>query len=108
MTKVLVTVSQATDGSFWCHTEDDVYGGGLNGAGASVKDAKQDLMECLEDAKADYVESGNVPQNEIQITPASILTEIVKSEIIEQISRWRFEAADYVAFAEFDYKIVKQ
>ena len=47
MTKVLVTVSQATDGSFWCHTEDDVYGGGLNGAGASVKDAKQDLMECL-------------------------------------------------------------
>ena len=61
MTKVLVTVSQATDGSFWCHTEDDVYGGGLNGAGASVKDAKQDLMECLEDAKADYVESGNVP-----------------------------------------------
>lgn len=54
------------------------------------------------------VESGNVPQNEIQITPASKLTEIVKSEIIEQISRWRFEAADYVAFAEFDYKIVKQ
>lgn len=54
------------------------------------------------------VESGNIPQNEIQITPASILTEIVKSEIIEQISRWRFEAADYVAFAEFDYKIVKQ
>ena len=54
------------------------------------------------------VESGNVPQNEIQITQASILTEIVKSEIIEQISRWRFEAADYVAFAEFDYKIVKQ
>lgn len=54
------------------------------------------------------VESGNVPQNEIQITLASILTEIVKSEIIEQISRWRFEAADYVAFAEFDYKIVKQ
>ena len=54
------------------------------------------------------VESGNVPQNEIQITPASILTEIVKSEIIEQISRWRFEAANYIAFAEFDYKIVKQ
>ena len=54
------------------------------------------------------VESGNVPQNEIQITPASKLTEIVKSEIIEQISRWRFEAANYIAFAEFDYKIVKQ
>ncbi len=58
--------------------------------------------------KFKVVESGNVPQNEIQITPAAILTEIVKSEIIEQISKWRFEAADYVAFAEFDYKIVKQ
>ncbi|MDY4730947.1 MAG: pilus assembly protein HicB [Prevotella sp.] len=61
MTKVLVTVSQAKDGSFWCHTEDEVYGGGLNGAGESVKDAKEDLMACLEDAKADYVDNGNAP-----------------------------------------------
>ena len=61
MTKVLVTVSQATDGSFWCHTEDDVYGGGLNGAGASVKDAKQDLMECLEDAKLTMWITGTLP-----------------------------------------------
>ena len=61
MKRVLVIVAQASDGSFWCHTEDDVYGGGLNGAGLSVKDAKADLMACLEDAKADYVESGNIP-----------------------------------------------
>ena len=54
------------------------------------------------------VESGNVPVNEIQITPASMLTQIVRNEIIEQISKWRFESADYVAFAEFDYKIIKQ
>lgn len=54
------------------------------------------------------VESGNVPVNEIKITPASMLTQIVRNEIIEQISKWRFESADYVAFAEFDYKIIKQ
>lgn len=54
------------------------------------------------------VESGNVPVNEIQITPASMLTQIVRNEIIEQISKWRFESADYVAFAEFDYKIIKK
>ena len=28
------------------------------GAGASVKEAKADLMECLEEAKADYIENG--------------------------------------------------
>ena len=58
MEKVLVTISQAPDGSYWCHTESDVYGSGLNGAGASVKEAKADLMECVEEAKADYVENG--------------------------------------------------
>lgn len=61
MEKVLVTISQASDGSFWCHTETDVYGGGLNAVGASVKEAKADLMSCLEDAKADYEECGNTP-----------------------------------------------
>ena len=54
------------------------------------------------------VESGNVPVNEIEIKPASMLTQIVRNEIIEQISKWRFESADYVAFAEFDYKIIKK
>ncbi len=53
------------------------------------------------------VESGNVPVTEITITPAAILTELVRSEILDQISRWRFEAADYSAYAEFEYKIVK-
>ena len=58
MEQVLVTISQAEDGSFWCHTEKDVYGAGLNGAGASVKEAKADLLECLAEAKADYTENG--------------------------------------------------
>lgn len=61
MTKVLVIVAQASDGSFWCHTENDVYGGGLNGVGPSVSAAKNDLMVCLEEARQDYIESGNTP-----------------------------------------------
>lgn len=58
MKRILVTVSQANDGSYWCRTEKDVYGSGLNGAGASVKEAKADLMMCMEEAKADYLENG--------------------------------------------------
>lgn len=52
------------------------------------------------------VESGNVPRAEISITPASILSELVRNEIKDQVSKWRFEAADYSATAEFEYKIV--
>ncbi|MBR1688087.1 MAG: pilus assembly protein HicB [Prevotella sp.] len=61
MKKILVTISQAPDGTYWCHTEGDVYGGGLNSAGDSVKAAKDDLMICLEDARQDYVENGGRP-----------------------------------------------
>lgn len=61
MEKILVIVAQSSDGSFWCHTEKDVYGGGLNGVGPSVNEAKADLMACLKDAEADYLDSGNEP-----------------------------------------------
>lgn len=54
------------------------------------------------------VEAGNVPRGEIKITPESILSDIVKTEVLDQISKWRFEPADYTAFAEFEYKIVKR
>ncbi len=53
------------------------------------------------------VEGGNVPRTSITITPEAILSEIVRNEIIDQISTWRFESADYTANAEFEYKIVK-
>lgn len=58
MEKVLVIISQASDGTFWCHTEKDVYGGGLNSAGPTVRDAKADLLTCMEEARADYLENG--------------------------------------------------
>lgn len=61
MKKVIVTVSQAEDGSFWCHTEEDVFDSGLNGAGATVAEAKEDLMMCLEESKKDVqAHGGNV------------------------------------------------
>lgn len=58
MERILVIVSQAPDGTFWCHTENDVFGGKLNSAGASVEDAKDDLQICLEDAREAFVEEG--------------------------------------------------
>jgi len=54
------------------------------------------------------VEAGNVPRGEIKITPESILSDKVKTEVLDQISKWQFEPADYSAFAEFEYKIVKK
>lgn len=62
MKKILITVSQSSDGKFWCHTEEDVYGGGLNSVGSTVREAKADLMDCFEEAKADYEESGNIAE----------------------------------------------
>lgn len=54
------------------------------------------------------VEQGNVPRGEIKITPESVLTELVRTEIFDQISKWRFEPDNYSAYAEFEYKIVKK
>lgn len=54
------------------------------------------------------VKSGNVPYGEIEVTPASILSQAVKDEIFLQISKWRFEAADYSSTAKFEYRIVKK
>lgn len=52
------------------------------------------------------LESGNV--TEIKITPESLLSPIVKQEIINQIKTWQFEPADYVAKAILPHKIVKK
>ena len=54
------------------------------------------------------VEAGKVPRAEISITPESTLHQLVRDEIRNQISTWRFEPADYAATATFEYKIVKQ
>ena len=52
------------------------------------------------------LEAGNV--TEIKISPESVLSTIVRDEIKEQLSQWLFEAADYTATANFEYKIIKR
>ena len=59
--KVKVSVYKSDDGTYWCHTENDVYGAGLNGRGNTVTEAKEDLFSCLEDAKEDYISQGKEP-----------------------------------------------
>lgn len=59
--QVKVSVFKADDGSYWCHTEKDIYGTGLNGCGNTVAEAKQDLCACLEEAKEDYASQGRTP-----------------------------------------------
>lgn len=49
--KILVTVEQASDGSYWCHTEDAISNGHFNSVGDTVEAAKQDLLDCYAEAK---------------------------------------------------------
>ena len=49
--KILVTVEQASDGSYWCHTEDEINKGHFNSVGRTVEEAKQDLIDCYEEAR---------------------------------------------------------
>ncbi len=57
MKKVTVVVEKADDGTYWCHTN-SIGKVGLNACGNSVAEAKKDLLECLDLAKADAMESG--------------------------------------------------
>ena len=58
MQKVTIIVEQASDGNYWCRTNEDVAGVGLNSCGATVEEAKQDLMDCYQEAKEDLEEQG--------------------------------------------------
>ena len=53
-------------------------------------------------------ESGNVPRGQISIKPEAVLSPLVKNEILDQISQWRFSAASYTSVAKMGYKIVKR
>lgn len=49
--KVLVIVERASDGSYWCRTEDAINKGHFSSVGDTVEAAKQDLAACYEEAK---------------------------------------------------------
>lgn len=50
---------------------------------------------------------GTVPESSVKITPASLLTEELISDIAWQLSMWRFQAGDGNATASFDFTIKK-
>ena len=58
MQKVTIIVEQASDGNYWCRTVEDIAGVGLNSCGATVEQAKQDLIDCYQEAKEDFEEQG--------------------------------------------------
>lgn len=58
--KVLVTIERAKDGSYWCQTENDILGGYLSATGKTVQEAKEDLAECLEEAREDLRSEGKI------------------------------------------------
>lgn len=58
MKKVTIIVEQASDGSYWCRTIEDIAGIGLNSCGDTVEQAKQDLIDCYQEAKEDLEEQG--------------------------------------------------
>ncbi len=56
--KVLVTIERAKDGSYWCRTESPIVGGYLTSTGSTVQEAKEDLAECMAEAKEDLEAEG--------------------------------------------------
>jgi outer membrane biosynthesis protein TonB len=75
-----------------------------------ISDENARLIENTVTVKITFtvLESGNVPSAEISITPASLLPSAVRNEIVSQLSKWRFELADYVASATLELTIVKK
>ena len=56
--KVVVTIERAKDGNYWCQTENPILGGFLSAMGKTVQEAKEDLIECLEEAKENLESEG--------------------------------------------------
>ena len=59
MRQISVIVEKANDGCFWCRTAEEINGNTmLSGCGETVADAKNDLLDCYKEAKADAEENG--------------------------------------------------
>lgn len=68
MRQISVIVEKANDGYFWCRTAEEINGNTmLSGCGESVADAKNDLLDCYKEAKADAEENGGTFE-EVQFT----------------------------------------
>ncbi|MBO5592513.1 MAG: pilus assembly protein HicB [Prevotella sp.] len=58
--RVIVTIERANDGSYWCQTDTAILGGYLTATGSTVQEAKEDLVECLAEAKENLEAEGKV------------------------------------------------
>jgi len=58
--EVFVTIEKAKDGSYWCQTETEILGGYLTSTGKTIEEAKENLNECLAEAKEDLEKEGKV------------------------------------------------
>ena len=56
--KITVTVEKASDGNFWCRTEDEINDTFLTSQGTTVEEAKKDLLDCYEEARMDAEKNG--------------------------------------------------
>ena len=51
---------------------------------------------------------GSVPRNGISFIPGSALTDAVKREVENQVSKWIFAKASSEGFAKFEYNIIRK
>ena len=51
---------------------------------------------------------GSVPRNGISFIPGSALTDVVKREVENQVSKWIFAKASSEGFAKFEYNIIRK
>ena len=63
--EVFVTIEKAKDGSYWCQTETEILGGYLTSTGKTIEEAKDNLNECLAEAKEDLERRQSVSANKI-------------------------------------------
>lgn len=63
------------------------------------------VLEVTYTIEFKVVQKGNVPRTEIKITPEAQLTESIRAEIIDQLSKWVFEEAEFDGTAKFKYTI---
>lgn len=93
---------EMSDGSTRTLIEPSVPNIQLSDKAAALADA------CTVTISFTVLENGNVPLNDIKITPAAILPEIAKNEIINQINKWLFDSGMTSATASFQYTIIKK
>lgn len=51
--------------------------------------------------------NGYILKSDVSITPAAVLSDSLREELISQIATWRFESTDFSSIASFEFNIVR-